>query len=59
MCTDNQTTARVLANLIVVRYTNTLTYLLTYLNGSIAECLACWTQAQYGLGSNRGRDAVG
>jgi len=31
MCTDNQTTARVLANLIIVRYTNTLTYLLTYL----------------------------
>jgi len=33
MCTDNQTTARVLANLIIVRYTYLLllTYLLTYL----------------------------
>ena len=27
--------------------------------GSIAEWLACWTQAQKGLGSNRSRDAVG
>jgi len=27
--------------------------------GSVAEWLACWTQAQKGLGSNRGRDAVG
>jgi len=27
--------------------------------GALAECrLACWTQAQYGLGSNRSRDAV-
>jgi len=25
----------------------------------IAEWLACWTQAQKGLGSNRSRDAVG
>ena len=24
-----------------------------------AEWLACWTQAQKGLGSNRSRDAVG
>jgi len=24
-----------------------------------AEWLACWTQAQYDLGSNRSRDAVG
>ena len=29
------------------------------LGGSVAEWLACWTQAQYGLGSNRSRDAVG
>ena len=29
------------------------------LSGSIAEWLACWTQAQKGLGSNRSRDAVG
>ena len=27
--------------------------------GSVAESLACWTQAQKGLGSNRSRDAVG
>ena len=29
------------------------------LGGSVAEWLACWTQAQKGLGSNRGRVAVG
>jgi len=28
-------------------------------SGSVAEWLACWTQAQKGLGSNRSRDAVG
>ena len=27
--------------------------------GSVAEWLACWTQAQKGLGSNRSSDAVG
>jgi len=27
--------------------------------GSLAEWLACWTQAQNGPGSNRSRDAVG
>jgi len=27
--------------------------------GWVAEWLACWTQAQKGPGSNRGRDAVG
>jgi len=26
--------------------------------GSVAEWLACWTQAHYGLGSNHSRDAV-
>ena len=26
---------------------------------SVAERLACWTQAQKGLGSNRSRDTVG
>ena len=26
---------------------------------SVAEWLACWTQTQKGLGSNRSRDAVG
>jgi len=29
------------------------------LGGSVAEWLACWTQAQNGPGSNRSRDAVG
>ena len=27
--------------------------------GSVAEWLACWTQAQKGSGSNHSRDAVG
>ena len=27
--------------------------------GSVSEWLACWTQAQKGMGSNRSRDAVG
>jgi len=27
--------------------------------GSVAEWLACWTQARKGMGSNRSRDAVG
>jgi len=27
-------------------------------DGSVAEWLACWTQAQKGPGSNRSRDAV-
>jgi len=27
--------------------------------GSVAEWLACWIQAQKGLGSNRSRDVVG
>ena len=31
---------------------------LTSMGGSAAEWLACWTQAQKGLGSNRSRDAV-
>jgi len=29
------------------------------LSGSVAEWLACWTQAQKGPGSNRSRDALG
>jgi len=28
-------------------------------NHLVAEWLACWTQAQKGLGSNRSRDAAG
>ena len=31
----------------------------SYSGGSVAEWLACWTQAQKGLGSNHCRDAVG
>jgi len=31
----------------------------TPLGGSVAEWIACWTQAQRGPGSNRSRDAVG
>jgi len=31
----------------------------TIKGGSVAEWLACWTQAQKGLGSNRSRDDVG
>ena len=33
--------------------------MLLILRGSVTEWLACWTQAQQGLGSNRSRDAVG
>jgi len=33
-------------------------FLVNPLGGSVAEWLACWTQAQKGLGSNRSRDAV-
>jgi len=31
----------------------------TIKGGSVAEWLACWTQAQKGLGSNRSHDDVG
>jgi len=34
-------------------------YCLEGMGGSVAERLACWTQAQKGPGSNRSRDAVG
>ena len=30
-----------------------------FIGGSVAEWLACWTQAQKGPGSNRSRDDVG
>jgi len=30
-----------------------------FVGGSVAELLACWTQAQKGPGSNRSRDAIG
>jgi len=32
---------------------------LVFQDGSVAEWLACWTQAQNGPGSNSSRDAVG
>jgi len=31
---------------------------IVHVGGSVDEWLACWTQAQKGLGSNRSRDAV-
>jgi len=34
-------------------------YIVCTLGGSVAEWLACWTEAQKGPGSNRSRDAVG
>ena len=34
-------------------------YSAAVVGGSVAEWLACWTQAQMGPGSNRSRDAVG
>jgi len=34
-------------------------YIVTFLVGWIAEWLACWTQEQQDLGSNRTSDAVG
>jgi len=37
----------------------TLDILVDIRGGSVAEWLACWTQAQKGPGSNRSRDAVG
>jgi len=33
--------------------------LCTYLDGSVTEWLACWTQALKGPGSNCSRDVVG
>jgi len=38
-----------------------LTYkaIINITGGSVAEWLACWSQAQKGPGSNRSRDAVG
>jgi len=50
---------------LVVMVQNYITYLfylinvVIYYSGSVAEWLACWTQAQKGWGSNRSRDAVG
>jgi len=39
--------------------TNILQNYSIQLGGSVDEWLACWTQVQMGLGSNRSRDAVG
>jgi len=35
-----------------------LIIIIIIVGGSVAKCLACWTQAQKGPGSNRSRDAV-
>jgi len=40
-------------------HTHTRTQWVARWCGSVAEWLACWTQAQKGPGSNRSRDAVG
>ena len=40
----------------LVLHSSVLVWLATI--GSVAEWLACWIQAQNGLGSNRSRDAV-
>jgi len=47
-----------LSQLAILRFC-VLSGFLLYEGGSVAEWLACWTQAQKGLGSNRSRDAVG
>jgi len=44
----------------LTRATSCLICIVLYTKGgSVAEWLACWTQAQKGLGSNCSRDAVG
>jgi len=43
----------------MIPYCHYIHSFITYLVHSVAEWLACWTQAQKGLGSNRSRDAVG
>ena len=40
-------------------FTDVTLYSSVVFGGSVAKWLACWTQAQKGLGSNRSRDAVG
>ena len=60
----NISAAAAAATLIVThaynRYTVlTRTCVSTLMGGSVAEWLACWTQAQKGPGSNRSRYAVG
>jgi len=40
-------------------YTRIIIIIIIIIGGSVAEWLACWTQAQQGPGSNRSRDAVG
>jgi len=40
-------------------YQHTFVLVLYVADGLVAEWLACWTQAQKGLGSNSSRDAVG
>jgi len=43
----------------VSSYSSQLTSTLPSAGGSVAEWLACWTQAPKGPGSNHSRDAVG
>ena len=52
----NETTAITESN---KRFVDVKQSLVRGCGGSVAEWLACWTQAQKGLGSNRSRDAVG
>jgi len=42
-----------------LKYRVSLLQCATIAGGSVAEWLACWTQAQKGPGLNRSRDAVG
>jgi len=43
----------------LLRNTNLFITVKHTISSLMAEWLACWTQAQYGQGSNRSRDAVG
>jgi len=52
-------TSTTLTLIVGYGYSLHLAYLPVPMGGSVAEWLACWTQAQKGPGSNRSRDAVG
>jgi len=49
----------VLSVVVLVRVWENFTFLVLVEGGSVAEWLACWTQAQKGPGSNRCHAAVG
>jgi len=55
--TMKQTLARLTRSVYLIFHI--FSYCILARGGSVAEWLACWTQAQMGLGSNRSRDAVG